>query len=350
MKTKVAVIGYGLQGSWHCGEILTNSSHVVTLAGICDIDESKQALAREKGIKVYKDFQSVLEDENVDAIVIATPNDLHKEMAVKAMVAGKHVVCEKPVEMSVAALDEMLDASKRTGKVFTVHQNRRWDTNYLVMKDLIQSGDIGEVISIESRIQGSRGIPANWRGEKEHGGGMMLDWGVHLIDQMLQLIPSRITRIFSVMSHITTNEVDDGFKLEIYFEDGKSAHIEVGTYNFITMPRFYMQCRKGSARIEEWTDPMKVAKLKLWKEDDVKPHANSKAITMTMSPRNELTLDYYEVEQPVRDTYEYYHNFCQVIAGNEALIVKPEEVRRVMQVMEAAFDSDRKKQSVEVSI
>ena len=75
--------------------------------------------------------------------------------------------------------------SEKNGKIFSVHQNRRFDVDFLAMKKLNDSGDLGELINIESRIHGSRGIPSDWRGEKEHGGGMLLDWGVHLIDQLV---------------------------------------------------------------------------------------------------------------------------------------------------------------------
>ena len=77
------------------------------------------------------------------------------------------------------------------------------------MKKLNDSGDLGELINIESRIHGSRGIPSDWRGEKEHGGGMLLDWGVHLIDQILQIIPSKIDSVYCTFDHITNEEVDD---------------------------------------------------------------------------------------------------------------------------------------------
>ncbi len=88
------------------------------------------------------------------------PNDCHKELVIKALEKGKNVICEKPVEMSVAALDEMLAAADKMGKFCTVHQNRRWDVDFLAMKQIVNSGEIGELINIESRIHGSRGIPA----------------------------------------------------------------------------------------------------------------------------------------------------------------------------------------------
>lgn len=104
--------------------------------------------------------------------------------------------------LSSAEFAEMVDAAHKSGKLFTVHQNRRWDVDFLAMKQLYQSGEIGEVFNIESRIHGSRGIPSDWRGEKEYGGGMLLDWGVHLIDQILQIYTQKITNaVLPVRAH-----------------------------------------------------------------------------------------------------------------------------------------------------
>ena len=338
MKKNIAIVGFGGQGGWHGDPAL--KSDVVNLAGIFDIKESRMEYARSKGIYTYESFEAVLADPKVDVVVCATPNDVHEEIVVSALKAGKNVVCEKPVEMSVESLDRMIAAANESGKLFTVHQNRRWDVDYLGMKKIIESGDIGEVINIESRIHGSRGIPSDWRCHKPYGGGMILDWGVHLIDQMLFLITSEIDTVSCVCTHITTDEVDDGFKLTIKFADGKTGYIEVGTYNFIALPRFYMQCKNGTAIITDWREKAKVVKCKAWHENDVLPVQTAAGITKTMAPRDEITTDTYEVERPVSDVHDFYRNLVKAIDGVEAPIVTLPQVRRVMKVMEAAFASD----------
>ena len=338
MKKNIAIVGFGGQGGWHGDHAL--KSDVVSLAGIYDIKETRCEYARSKGIDVYESFDAVLTDENVDIVVCATPNDVHEEIVIKSLKAGKNVVCEKPVEMSVKALDKMIKASEETGKLFTVHQNRRWDVDFLGMKKIIESGDIGDVINIESRIHGSRGIPSDWRCHKPYGGGMMLDWGVHLIDQMLFLITSEIDTVSCTCTHITTDEVDDGFKLNIKFIDGKTAYIEVGTYNFIALPRFYMQCKNGSAIITDWREKAKVVKCKAWHESDVLPVQTAAGITKTMAPRDEITIDTYEVEKPQSDVHDFYRNLVKAIDGTEPQLVTLGQVRRVMKIMEAAFKSD----------
>lgn len=344
----IAVIGCGGQGGWHCTQIM--NSDVCTLAGTYDTDPKRMVAAKERGINLYDSFEAVLTDEKVDALVIAVPNDDHKELVIKSFEAGKNVICEKPVEMSVAALDEMIEAANKSGKLFTVHQNRRFDVDYLAIKDLAESGEIGDVIRIESRIHGSRGIPSDWRCTKAKGGGMILDWGVHLIDQLLQIFKAKIISVNCVTTNITNTEVDDGFRLNMLFEDGKSAYVEVGTYNFIAMPRFYMQCKQGSALITDWREEAQVALMTAWNEKDVLPVQTAAGITKTMAPRDEITLKQYKKPRPASDVHDFYRNFCKALDGKADIMVTHPQVRRVMQVMEAAFESAEKGQTVKTNI
>ena len=206
MKKNLVVVGYGGMGGWHTQHAL--KSDVVSLAGIYDIDPQKSELARSRGIFAYDSLEDVLNDEKVDLITVAIPNDSHLDVVVKALKAGKNVICEKPVAMDSVELDEMIKAAEESGKIFSVHQNRRFDVDFLAMKQIKESGELGSIINIESRIHGSRGIPSDWRGEKEHGGGMLLDWGVHLIDQLLQILDEKIEKINCTFDHITNQEVD----------------------------------------------------------------------------------------------------------------------------------------------
>ena len=349
MKKNLVVVGYGGQGGWHADHAL--KSDVVTLHGIYDIKQERIDLAKSKGINTYDSFEAVLADDQIDILVCATPNDVHKDIVIRALESGKNVVCEKPVALSVEDFDDMCAAAKKAGKLFTVHQNRRWDVDFLAIKSIIASGEIGDTINIESRVHGSRGIPSDWRCHKPYGGGMILDWGVHLIDQMLQLIPNeKIVRIYNENTNITTDEVDDGFHLMMTFESGKRATVEVGTYNFIYMPRFYMQCKNGSAFIEDWQKNCKVAKLKAWNEKEVVPVQTAAGITKTMAPRDEITLDSYEIDRPKSDVHDFYRNLVKAVDGIEPQLIKLEEVRRVLLVMEGCFKSAETHQALEVNI
>lgn len=335
---RLGIVGYGGMGGWHADHAL--KSDVVELAGIYDIKPERRDVAKQKGIHAYDSMEALLSDESIDLVTVAIPNDVHKDVVIKCLLAGKNVICEKPVALSSAEFAEMVDAAHKSGKLFTVHQNRRWDVDFLAMKQLYNSGEIGEVFNIESRIHGSRGIPSDWRGEKEYGGGMLLDWGVHLIDQILQIYAGKkVKKLYCRFEHTTNFEVDDGFKLDLTFDGGEQAYVEVGTYNFIALPRFYMQAKKGTAMITDWREKCKVVKCKAWHESDVLPVQTAAGLTKTMAPRDEVTTDTYEIERPHSDVHDFYRNFCAAIEGKEEQLIKHDEVMRVMKVMEASFKS-----------
>ncbi|MBE6673994.1 MAG: Gfo/Idh/MocA family oxidoreductase [Ruminococcaceae bacterium] len=345
MKKKIAVIGFGGMGSWHVNHAL--KSDVLELAGIYDIDEKKSALARERGIYAYASLDEVINDKSVELVTIAIPNDVHLDTVVRCLKGGKHVICEKPVALSSSDLEEMIAASKESGKLFTVHQNRRFDVDYLAMQQLADSGEIGKPLRIESRIHGSRGIPSDWRGEKEHGGGMILDWGIHLIDQLMLIYKDEvIDTINCTLTNITNKEVDDGFYLTITFKSGAVAFVEVGTYNFIALPRFYMKAEKGSALIQDWREKTQVAKCKYWHENDVLPVQTAAGLTKTMAPRDSVTLDTYELEIPKSDVHDFYRNFVDAIDKKAEQIVTHDQMRLDMKIMEQAFKSAELNQTI----
>ena len=345
MKKKIAVIGFGGMGSWHVNHAL--KSDVLELAGIYDIDPIKQEKAKNMGIYSYSSLDEVTNDKSVELVTIAIPNDVHLETVVKCLLGGKNVICEKPVALSSEDLEEMISAAKKSGKLFTVHQNRRFDVDYLAMQQLSDSNEIGAPIRIESRIHGSRGIPSDWRGEKAHGGGMILDWGIHLIDQLMLIYKNEeIDTINCEVTNITNKEVDDGFYLTITFKSGKVAFVEVGTYNFLPLPRFYMKAEKGTALITDWREKTQVAKCKYWHENDVLPVQTAAGLTKTMAPRDSVTLDTYELDIPKSDVHDFYRNFCNAIDGTATQMVTHDQMRLDMKIMEYAFKSAELGQTV----
>ena len=342
----IAIIGFGGMAGWHADMIRRNN--VLNLKGVYDIRPERNKAAQEKGIFAYSSREELLADKDVDLVLIATPNELHKPFAIEAMKAGKHVISEKPVTLSSADLQEMIDASKKYDRIFTVHQNRRWDNDYLVMKDLYNSDKLGRIFGIESRVQGSHGIPGDWRGQKEHGGGMMLDWGVHLIDQIMMMVGDRrLERVYCACDHVTNDEVDDGFKLDLYFENDFTARVEVGTSNFISLPRFYMTGENGSAIIRDWNLPCEVTACKIKKDTSVVPVKTAAGLTKTMAPRNQSTIESYKIELPDPDVHDFYRNVVAAIEGKEDQLIKHDQIMLVMRIMEAAFESDRTHSIVE---
>ena len=124
-KLKLAAIGYGGMGSYHLEHLLPTEKDLFEIVGIYDIKDDRRTLATQKGLKAYQDRSELLSDPSIDCVLIATPNDSHKEIAIAALEAGKHVVCEKPVAMNAAELRDIMAVAEKTGKIFMVHQNRR---------------------------------------------------------------------------------------------------------------------------------------------------------------------------------------------------------------------------------
>ena len=346
-KKTCVVVGYGGMGGWHTRHIL--EAGAVNLAGIYDIKEERRALAEENGIHAYPTFEAVLADPAVDFITIATPNEFHKPLAIAALRAGKHVISEKPVTLSSADLAEICAVANECGKLFTAHQNRRWDCDYRMTREAYHSGKLGQVTSVESRYQGSRGIPGDWRGKKEHGGGMIYDWGVHLIDQMLGIVDDRkIEKVYCRCDHITNKEVDDGFKLDLYFEGDLTARIEVGTTNFISLPRFYITGVNGTGCVNDWKDACRLVLCRSWEDKDVAPVVTSAGFTKTMAPRDEKTTKEEWIPRPELDVHDFYRNFAAAMDGKATQYVTHEQLMRSMKVMEAAFRSDAAGMPVEI--
>lgn len=340
----LAIVGLGGMGNWHRELIEGGIDDKLFVKGAFDIKQDRLDFALEHNLVAYNSLSELLADEEIDIVLCSTPNDCHKDVVVAALKAGKNVVCEKPVAMDSAELALMIDTANKCKKGFVVHQNRRWDADFKIMKKLYDEKTLGEVFNIESRVHGSRGIPGDWRGEKEHGGGMVLDWGVHIIDQILQMVKEKVTSVYCKLDHITNEVVDDGFKLFLTFESGKTALLEVGTSNFVELPRWYMQGVDGTAVIDDWALNGKVVRIKNWDKNDAVPIKTAAGLTKTMAPRTDETIFTEELPTIETDIKDFYRNVMDTISGKSEFLIKHDELMRVMKLMERAFESAQKNQ------
>ena len=340
---KMAIVGFGGMGNWH-RELIESIEHL-QVKGVYDIDEERAQYAKSLGLTAYVSLDDVLGDDEIDLILCATPNDVHKEVVIRALNAGKNVVCEKPATMHSADFEEMM-AAQKTSRLF-VHQNRRWEEDYLTVREILKQNILGPVFKIESRVHGSRGIPGDWRGTVEHGGGMVLDWGVHILDQALQMFDGKVKKVYATITNVTNELVDDGFTAQLFFEDGPVYTLEVGTSNFISLPRWYVLGRDGSAVIRDWDLSGEVVRVTNWDKNDAVPIKTAAGLTKTMAPRTEDTIKTEKLPIVHSDIRDYYRNVMDTIEGKCEQIVKNEEVLRVLRLMEAIFDSVEKNQVVD---
>lgn len=338
---KLAVIGYGGMGSYHVNHILRGFNRI-QVRGMYDICAKRQEVAQNEGYYPYQSVEELLDDKSVDIVLIATPNDIHKDLAIEALRSGKHVVCEKPVTITSDEFKDIRTVAEENQLVFMVHQNRRWDEDFLITKEIYDQRLIGEVFEIESRVQGANGIPGDWRHLKCYGGGMILDWGVHLLDQLLMMVKSKIVSVYSNTSMVLGDDVDDGFQSIINFENGVKALIEVGTTNFIQLPRWYVKGTDGSAVIENWQlEGHLVVRNEGVEIKAPSPIKAGQGLTKTMAPPSEESTSVLRLPQAQKMDQSFYYNLVSVIEGTAEPIVKNDEVLRVMHLIEMIFESAR---------
>lgn len=335
---KLGIIGYGGMACWHVDRLAKTDG--ITAVAAYDIDSERVALAKKNGLKAYSTLKEFLADKDINLVLVATPNDVHRELCVAAMNAGKNVICEKPVAMNEVEVDEMIAAANKNKVLFTVHQNRRWDTDFRVVKKIFDEGMIGKVFNIESRLHGTGGECHGWRGVKKQGGGMLYDWGVHLIDQILQMVPDQIVQIYCQQFSIKNNDCDDYFKLVIKYKGGLSCLVEVGTYCARGLPRWYANGDKGAVTVDNFDG-------KAGGITSVKSSANFTPViietaagpTRTFAPQPPETLTESALPEVQSDLCEYYENIKDVLGGKAVQIVKHKEIKRVMRVIDTAFKS-----------
>ena len=348
MLHRVVIVGYGTMGIAQRRKL--DELRGVTVAGAVDIDPVRERYASEDGLRVYPDLKAALSDDSVDIALISTPNDSHRAIAESALRAGKHVICEKPAMMSSTDLKAVISLARASGLVFAIHQNRRWDEDYLAMKLLYDRQTLGPVHYIESRVHGSRGIPGDWRKEHARGGGMLLDWGVHLIDRLLAMVASPVVSVFGRLSYVLGNEVDDGFKAYLTFANGVEALIDVSTTSLIPAPKWRMEGLNGTATIDDWDMHGSILVHDRSREVDAVPVAAGAGMTKTMAPRevdyqalraNDPAVTFLPIPRVEVDTMQFYRNVLAAAEGLDPLIVSHDHAVRTMRLLEAIADSHR---------
>lgn len=348
----MAYIGFGGMASHH----LTQSHELerINVKGIFDINPERAEYAKSLGLYAYSSREEIYNDPDIDLVLIAVPNDLHKTYAVEALRHGKNVLCEKPVTMTSEELEEITAVAAECNKVFAIDQNRRVNKDFIAMKRAVESGKLGDVYVIESRVEGSRGVPAGWRTDPKQGGGMMLDWGVHLIDQLIYMYDSKVTDVYCKMYSIHYKDVDDNFRLTMTFANGITAHIEVSTNNFISHPRWYVLGTEGTLQIDGWDACGKIVRC-LAKEDTwgAEIAKNKVGPSKTMAPRSENSVETIEITAPtdvVDNLNPVYWQLIDALDGTAPLKITPEQALRVMKVMEAAFASAESGKAIHTDI
>lgn len=345
---KLGIVGFGFMG--HCDADMMQTFEDIDLVAVADTNP-EQLKDAPKGVETYGSMDEMLKKADINVVMISTPNPSHLEMVKKAAEMGKHIICEKPAAMTVAEFDEMIEVAEKAGVIFTVHQQRRWDKDYRIMKEVYDRQLVGEMYVIKSQLYGVNGNMHDWHIYPEMGGGMLYDWGVHLIDQILDMVDSKIDSLYADLRKVINEKVDDYFNILIKFKNEVTAEIELGTYYLTPKRAWFVGGNKGSAIIDGFAGEGSIVRTAhLLENVPGRITMTAAGPTRSFGPPEPGLL----VEEPLPkvnvDHRNYFEHFLKAFHGEEDIIVKPEQVRRVLCVMEAVRESARTGEAVRMEV
>jgi predicted dehydrogenase len=300
---------------------------------------------RQESKKIYpyaelvRDYREVLSREDIELVVVGTPNTLHFPMVKEALEAGKHVVVEKPFVPTSHEADQLIRIAEKAKKKIFVYQNRRYDGDFLTIRKLIEEGVLGQVKYYEAHFDrySPELKPGAWRDLDIPGGGILFDLGSHLIDQALCLfgMPDIVTA--EVKAERPASKVDDYFRIELIYPD-KSALLTAGMLVKEKGPRFIIDGTKGS--FSKWGIDPQEAMLKEgnmpvgeeWGKDDPKHYG-------TLGKGSAVPLELTQIPTEPGNYMAFYDNVYEVLFKNIPQSIPPRQARDVIFIIEKAFES-----------
>ena len=343
-KINTGIIGYGMSAQvFHAPFLHLNHGFNIT-----KIVERHDQKSREDYpyVEVVTSADDLFDDPAIQLVIITTPNEWHHSLAKKALSAGKHVVLEKPLTITTDQADDLISTARKNEVLLTVYQNRRWDGDFLTVKEIIESGNLGKLVEYESHFDRFRNYskPNAWREENVPGSGILYDLGPHLIDHALQLFgdPQAVTADIRIQRD--GGVTDDYFDLDLQYDHLKVI-LKAGMLVREPSPRFLLHGTQGSFK-----------KFGL----DPQENASKKGITPDQpgwgvdDPDNWGTLNTNIDGLHFRGNIEtfhgcyqkFYENVYDAIIHKKEIAVKPEEARNVIRVIELALQSSKEKRTI----
>jgi len=332
---RAGVIGFGLAGRiFHTAVIAATPG--LELAAIVQRkgDEAAQAYPK---VKIARSIEEMLSDESIRLVVVGTPSPAHYENAEQCLRAGRNVVIDKPFTLTSDDARKLIDLARQQKVLVTAYQNRRWDGDFVTLKDVIASGELGRIVSYESHFDRYRSEPKLdvWRENGGPGGGTLFDLGPHLIDQATVLFGDPASLYADVRIDRAGAMVDDAWDLLLKFPSGVTALLRSTLTAYTPGPRFVVHGTMGS--FVKWgLDPQ---------EDALKAGGTYSDPGFGEEPASqwgELRI----ADKPARrvptaagDYRGIYANVRDAILGLAELEVKPEQVWRTTRLIELCRES-----------
>lgn len=343
MTINVGLVGYGLSGAVFHAPLIQNVKGMRLAAVVTSRPE--QVLADYPDVTIVSTPEQLFQREEIDLIVVATPNTTHYPFAKQAMLAGKHVVVEKPFTITSGEADELVELARSMNVVLSVYQNRRWDNDFLTVQHLLETGVLGELSLYEAHFDRFRPLVRDrWREQDIPGAGILYDLGAHLIDQALVLFGLPKTVWAEVEIQRSGGKSDDFFHLVLDYGRMKAV-LHSSSLVREPGPRIQLHGSKGSF-LKHGLDPQ---------EDQLKrgihpgdPGYGEEPESMyghLVHSLGDLTLKSRVSTLPGR--YQaYYEGIAEAIVSGRPAPVTAAEARDVIRVIECAKRSSEEKRAV----
>jgi predicted dehydrogenase len=347
---RTGIIGYGLSGRvFHAPFVDVVEGYELTRISTRKPDSISMINKRYPSTVVVPDGQDIIDDPDIDLVIVTSPNTDHFRWAKSALLAGKHVLVEKPFTVTVTEADELIELSKKQGKVLTVYHNRRFTSDTKTVKKLLDSGLLGGVRDYESHFDRYRPEPrpyGAWREKQLPGSGIFYDLGAHLIDQALWFfgMPEAVTA--DISSQRPWAKADDHFDVRLHYP-AFTATLKSGMLCKIPGPTYMIHGTNGSfvkqgLDVQEATlDGGAIPEGKNWGREPEEIWGVVNAEYNGIKIQGKL-------ESEHGDYREYFMNLRDAIWGKAAIAVKPEEARNVMKIIELSFRSSEERRTINV--
>lgn len=247
-------------------------------------------------------------------------------------------------------------AVKANGVKFTVHHQRRFDPDFRTAKAVYDSGTLGDIYCVKSMLYGFNGNMHDWHVFVSEGGGMLYDWGVHLLDQFCWMFPgAKLKSVFADIRNVINTEVDDYFQIMMRFDNGVTATLELGTY-FLTDKmhdkwferHWFLGGNKGSAYVDGFGPEGKIVRTAgLLQNVGGKRTMTAAGPTRSFGPPPEGKILTEELPKVDTNHRNYFENYVKAWHGEEEFLVKIPETRRVLRLMDAVRESGRTGKSID---
>lgn len=342
---KVGLIGYGTSGRVFHAPIIDSVSGFELYKVCVNNEENIKRLRHDfKDAIVVPDTDDIIFDEAVDLVVIAVPNIAHYSIAKRALENNKHVVVEKPFTVDTAQADELISIANTKKLILTVYQNRRWDSDFRTIKNIINGDLLGNVVEYEAHFDRFRPeLKVNsWKELKDSGTGVLYDLGVHLIDQALCLF-GKPKEVFADLRIQREGSVTvDNFELILNYEKLKVI-LKSGMLVRRLGPRYIVTGTKGSFvkyGIDNQEECLKQGQIPKNIENWGLESENDWGILDTMVDGMNIS---GKVESKAGDYRLFYKNIYRAISGGGKLEITPNDARDTIRVIELAQKSDLEK-------